>query len=175
MIFFSSDHHFDHANIIKYSGRPYADKNEMNADMIERWNEVVKPSDTVYHLGDVGFTNRIRLKKIRDSLNGTILLLRGNHDGSVNRMKDSGFEVIPRCHVTIEGVRLLLSHNLIDSFENAWNLHGHIHFNPEAYDSKADVEYINTDKKRINVNVEFWDYYPIPFSTIKAITEGRVP
>ena len=51
-IFFTSDTHFNHENIIKYCSRPYVDKNEMNEDLIKRWNSVVKENDIVFHLGD---------------------------------------------------------------------------------------------------------------------------
>lgn len=79
-IFFTSDTHFGHARIIELSGRPFADVAEMNDAIVERWNSVVSPDDTVYHLGDVA------LGPIMDSLaniarlNGRIVLIDGNHD-----------------------------------------------------------------------------------------------
>jgi calcineurin-like phosphoesterase family protein len=51
-IYFSSDHHFSHSNVIKYCNRPYTSVQEMNEDLIQRWNNQVKPEDTVYYLGD---------------------------------------------------------------------------------------------------------------------------
>ena len=55
-IFFTSDHHFGHANIIQFSNRPFENVEAMNRAMIERWNEKVSPEDEVYHLGDFGLT-----------------------------------------------------------------------------------------------------------------------
>ncbi|HAR41171.1 MAG TPA: hypothetical protein DCS07_00820 [Bdellovibrionales bacterium] len=52
MIYFTADHHFSHKNIIKYCGRPFQSAEEMNAVMIQRWNETVQPGDTVFYLGD---------------------------------------------------------------------------------------------------------------------------
>ena len=49
-LFFTSDHHFGHANIIKFCNRPFKDVQEMNETLIERWNKKVKPKDHVYHL-----------------------------------------------------------------------------------------------------------------------------
>jgi calcineurin-like phosphoesterase family protein len=52
MKFFSSDPHFWHNNVIKYCMRPYTTVEEMNEDMVNKWNEVVAPEDEVYNLGD---------------------------------------------------------------------------------------------------------------------------
>ena len=49
---YSSDSHFHHRRIIEYCSRPFPSVEEMNQVMIERWNEVVKPDDIVYHCGD---------------------------------------------------------------------------------------------------------------------------
>lgn len=64
MNFFTSDTHYNHKNIIKYCERPFANVEEMNRELVERHNAIVKPGDTVYHL------------------NGKIIYLRGNHDKS---------------------------------------------------------------------------------------------
>lgn len=81
-IFFISDTHFFHTNIIKeeYCGRPFKNIEEMNQSMFDGWNQKVGPDDLVIHLGDIamhgwsGFLNSI------NSLNGKILLVKGNHD-----------------------------------------------------------------------------------------------
>ena len=51
-IWFTSDTHFRHANIIKFSGRPFANVEEMNEELIRRWNEAVPDNGIVFHLGD---------------------------------------------------------------------------------------------------------------------------
>ena len=53
-----SDTHLNHANIIRYCARPYTSTEEMNKDLIKRWNSIVRPQDTVYHLGDFGMGNK---------------------------------------------------------------------------------------------------------------------
>lgn len=50
--FFTSDNHFSHTAIVGYCERPFRDVEEMNEEMVRRWNEVVRPTDHVYHLGD---------------------------------------------------------------------------------------------------------------------------
>ena len=74
MIYFTSDTHFGHANIIKYCKRPFANVDEMNIALVAAWNAKVKPEDTVYHLGDVTF-KRLDMVPL---LNGTKILIRGN-------------------------------------------------------------------------------------------------
>ena len=59
MIFFTSDHHFYHTNIIKYCQRPFQSVEEMNEVMVERWNAVVGKNDTVYYLGDLELKSSI--------------------------------------------------------------------------------------------------------------------
>ena len=55
----TSDHHFGHTNITRYDERPYGSVEEMDADMIARWNETVAPKDSVYHLGDIFLYKRV--------------------------------------------------------------------------------------------------------------------
>lgn len=87
MRFFTSDTHFGHARIVELSNRPFTDVDEMDEALISRWNEVVSPEDTVYHLGDVA------LGKIADSLplvarlNGYKIMVTGNHDRTFSENK----------------------------------------------------------------------------------------
>lgn len=78
--FFTSDHHFGHANIIKYQDRPFESVKEMDDFMIARWNETVGPDDRVYYLGDFAITDDWRKRELRCLLNGYIIFVPGNHD-----------------------------------------------------------------------------------------------
>ena len=80
MKYFIADTHFNHENIIRYCNRPFENSNEMNEYIINKWNSVVNENDVVYHLGDVGFGNTEELKQLVGRLNGTKILIRGNHD-----------------------------------------------------------------------------------------------
>ena len=80
---FSSDYHWYHPAILRYCSRPYKTEREMREDIIAKHNEVVKPEDTIYILGDVGMLGRDKLSKLRPILakmNGTKHLILGNHD-----------------------------------------------------------------------------------------------
>lgn len=80
MLFFVSDTHFSHERIIELCDRPFDSPEEMNEAMILRWNEVVKPSDTVIHLGDVALGKIVDSLPLVGRLNGNIKLVPGNHD-----------------------------------------------------------------------------------------------
>lgn len=80
MIWFTSDTHFSHKNIIKYCERPFDDTDHMDETIIENWNSVVAPEDMVYHLGDIalGPIDQSLAKVAR--LNGHKIAVLGNHD-----------------------------------------------------------------------------------------------
>lgn len=79
MIFFTSDHHFCHANIIKYCKRPFESVDQMNEEMVRRWNEVVGDEDTVYYLGDFSLAKQA-VELFARRLNGEKHFIMGNHD-----------------------------------------------------------------------------------------------
>lgn len=78
-IWFISDTHFGHSGIIRHAGRPYETVDEMDTDLVKRWNAKVGRHDLVYHLGDFAWSAGIA-KRIRPRLNGAIRLIAGNHD-----------------------------------------------------------------------------------------------
>ena len=83
MLYFTSDLHFFHKNILKYTKRPYKHLDDMHAAIITEWNSTVQATDTVYHLGDFAFAAKNKAGAVLDilaQLNGTIVLLQGNHD-----------------------------------------------------------------------------------------------
>jgi len=76
---FTSDHHFYHNNVVRYCNRPYKTVEEMNADLVKRWNDKVAPDDIVYHLGDFSMAFR-PVELFTQHLNGIKYLIAGNHD-----------------------------------------------------------------------------------------------
>lgn len=99
---YTADLHFNHTNIIKYCNRPFADLDDMNEKMIEYWNELVQPEDTVYVLGD--FSLSLSALQFVSLLNGTKKLIAGNHDqcwignkkhaSATKRYLEAGFESV---------------------------------------------------------------------------------
>ena len=87
--FFTSDHHFGHKRIIELAKRPFTSVDEMDEYMIVRWNDRVKPGDTIYHVGDFAFTDHDPYLR---RLNGQKFLVPGNHDHSNRVKKATGWE-----------------------------------------------------------------------------------
>ena len=111
VIFFTSDSHFHHKNVIKYCGRPFHSLDEMNSELIRHWNSRVGATDTVYHLGDFCFGKRELLAPTLQALNGYKILIRGNHDRTKTAMLEAGFAEVHDClELELEGHRLYLSH-----------------------------------------------------------------
>ena len=69
-LFFTSDTHFWHSNIIKYCNRPFMDIEEMNEEIIKRWNDKIEKDDLVFHLGDFAFCGPSQYKTLLERLNG---------------------------------------------------------------------------------------------------------
>ena len=146
MIYFTSDLHFYHKNIIKYSPsfRSYENADEMNEKLIELWNSIVTPEDTVYNLGDLSMAaNTKKIIEVAKRLNGKHFLILGNHDYPIKSekeklmemTKDDGNKLFEDIRdykfLTFPGVQIALSHYPMAGWENqqhgAVMLHGHLH------------------------------------------------
>ena len=167
-IYFTSDTHWNHANIIKYSKRPFADVNEMNEVLIDNWNSRIKPQDRVYHLGDVGFSNsQSNLCNILRRLNGQKFLIIGNHDEkTVDR--DAKFRtywetISDTKTVKYQGQSIFLSHYAHrvwnKSHRGSWHLYGHSH------GSLSDDIRSNS----FDVGVDCHNYFPLSFDDVARI------
>jgi calcineurin-like phosphoesterase family protein len=159
--FLVSDTHFDHRNIIKYCHRPFKDIEGMNKALVQNWNDTVKPSDTVYCLGDIcyGRGSRDPLIWLRH-LNGQIILIQGSHDRHIPPHLMAPYEIIET-----DGFKFYLVHNLYDTPQewDGWVIHGHNHHRRPFIDLK---------NKRVNVSVEVINYKPISLAYIIDLIKG---
>jgi len=132
-VFLVSDTHFGHAGVCRFTHpddpevklRPWTDPDEMDEEMIRRWNDRVRPNDKVYHLGDV-VINRKALKTLA-RLNGDKVLIRGNHDIFRDDEYREYFRELRAYHV-MNG--LILSHIPVHEASLGrfgCNIHGHLH------------------------------------------------
>ena len=83
MVYFISDTHFNHKNIIKYCNRPFDSIEQMNETLINNWNDIVSDKDIIYHLGDFALGSKELILDIVNRLNGSKYLIRGNHINGV--------------------------------------------------------------------------------------------
>jgi calcineurin-like phosphoesterase family protein len=134
MIYFTSDLHLGHKNIIKYCNRPFKDEKEMDDVLISNWNSVVEKDDFVYILGD--FTKICKSAIINDyliKLNGKKILIFGNHDEFIkkNIQLFDFYEVCDYKELIINSKEIVLFHYPIFDWKNKKNgaicLHGHVH------------------------------------------------
>lgn len=152
-IWFSSDLHVDHKNIVKYSNRPWTFE-EQEAQIVERWNSRVGLLDKAYHLGDFMFVGAKgrgpeKVKNVLKQLNGEITFIMGNHDNPrlwdiLKNDPELGF--IDVCHykeIKIDSQPIVLCHYPFEvwngSHHGSWHLHGHCHGSLPAVGKRLDV------------------------------------
>lgn len=176
-VFFTSDLHFFHDNIIRYSNRPWKNAAEMNEGIIRNWNAVVQPGDNVYILGDVAMGGRSKAETLAtylDRLNGNKFLILGNHDSYVKQepcrskfvwMKDY-FELrVKDPDAGRKRNNIIMSHYPMASWhkkgKGSWMLHGHCH---HTFPKDFNV-------KRIDVGIDGdgYNYSPISYEQIKKM------
>lgn len=150
-IFVIGDTHFGHKRILEFEKekRPFKDIKEHDRNLIINWNTVVKPKDTVWHLGDVAFGEEN--VHILSRLNGYKHLVLGNHDQYDLELYQKYFHKIVSS-IKLEGY--LLTHIPIHPsqfYRFKGNIHGHVHSN-----SLDDKRYFNASAENINLTpIEF--------------------
>lgn len=173
-IFFTSDHHFGHKNIINFSNRPFESVEEMDEVMIQRWNERVGADDEVYHLGDVGLSSSGKLRKILERLNGTIYLIKGNHEKSAEACHSRFAWIKDYYELTIEDTDFERGEQMIVLFHYAlreWNAShwGTYHLYGHSHGSLSD----DSQARAFDIGVDCHDFYPLSYSEVKAIMNKK--
>jgi calcineurin-like phosphoesterase family protein len=190
MNYYISDLHFGHANVMKYDKRPFASIEEMDAEIIRRWNSVVTDKDTVYILGDISWYPNAETIAIFKQLKGHKILIKGNHDG--NRLcRDKDFAKLFSKITDYEEITetrggqptlLVLSHYPIMFFKcqhrGAIHFYGHVH-NSSDYDlvKKFQKEFEESYKAKgedpnccqmynVGCMMDYMDYTPRTFEEI---------
>lgn len=115
--FFTSDWHIGHDKALEYDSRPFIDMSDMIEGLIKRYNSTVPENGVCYFLGDMG-NKPAEIKPVMDRLNGTKILILGNHDRNINSMYNAGFDIVIHGVVLYhKNERITLSHcPLLDTY-----------------------------------------------------------
>ena len=178
-VWFTSDLHLGHRNVIRFCNRPFADEKEMGKSLIENWNNTVGDNDIVFVLGDTFWFNESRsIKKVLSQLKGKdIYILPGNHDEfeSYHRVDDPRIHLcadVVACWVTQENKpkrEIWMSHYPMMTWphrENgAYQFFGHVHSQPDKFEG-VDQD-LPLHWNQADVGCDFWDYEPVELSTLE--------
>jgi len=175
-VWFISDPHFGHKNIIKYCNRPFDSVELMDEVLIKNWNDSISDGDIVFCLGDFSLTSNLKTIQILERLNGNKVLIRGNHEKSVLGTEKSrsffnggiydlldirviddevtdGFQDLILCHYP------MLTWNR--SHRNSFQLFGHVH---GALDGNNKLS-----PNQLDVGVDSHNFSPINYDRVKEI------
>lgn len=194
--YFTSDTHLGHKNIISLCHRPFVDTDEMDEDIIGNWNSIVRPEDTVFHLGDVAMGSIAESLPKIGRMNGYKILVVGNHDRLFNTYsKTHQAKFAPEYEkvfdevwgenggaVRFAGTDLNVSHfpydgdsHDADRFSSSRRvdkgiplIHGHTH-------SSERVSYSSKGTLQIHVGVDAWDFRPVHVSDVLHLLDTASP
>src|ERR1051326_188677 len=182
MIWFLSDLHIGHEAVIRYCNRPFANLDDMHRGLVANWNMAVRPSDTVFVLGDLALCPYREFEPIAKELHGDRkYLIRGNHDKySEGQYARVGFTVFHEIQMKLAGHTIRLSHfpyalpwyrrpfafkselRFMDRrpprIPGEFLLHGHTHTKQKM-----------SPDGRIHVGVDAWDYKPVSAREIESL------
>lgn len=165
MVYFIADTHFSEENIILYENRPFKNAQEMDKELIMRWNDTVNIDDMVYVLGDFGASGSE--KAVLSRLNGDKYLIKGNHDTNSNTYyREAGFKEVSGLPVILESF-WILSHEPLYVNKNMpyANIFGHVHNSP-VFKTYSRQHYC--------VSAERTGYAPLAFEEIISRVKEQI-
>lgn len=183
-IWFTSDLHFYHRNIMNYCSRPWKTVEEMNEALINNWNSVVKDDDIVFNLGDFAFASNSKWKEILERLKGKHYLILGNHDvsrypsdkimGLFERVEQQMLLKIDEQYVYLNHYPFLCYGGSWKNPEHAvWQLFGHTHSSPNS-SGLDDSRLVHLFPYQYDVGVDNNNYTPVSFKQVKDIINSQV-
>jgi len=162
--FFTSDEHLGHANVIRFNNRPFSSVEEMDEELIRRFNEKVSNTfnNITIHCGDFSFNRDYNntMKKYIERLNGQHVFLRGSHDYWMRKVSRKFNEIWEK---NINGVYVVSCHYSLRTWPRShygsWHVFGHSHGNLQPFGKSMDV------------GVDTNNYQPYSFEELKAIMD----
>ena len=185
--FYIADMHLSHANVINFDKRPYKNAKEMNKALIENWNSVVNPDDTVYILGDFCWGKEDEWIEILKQLKGNKQLIKGNHDiKSMSKELRSLFQDVKDYkEIADSGRRVIMCHYPMPFYKADYNpdcymLYGHVHVTIENDFMEHIKKHVRENDKRdsgkhqcnmynVGCMMPWMNFYP---RTLDKIIEG---
>lgn len=188
-IFFTSDYHIGHNNVIRFDNRPFENLHEMHEVMIEKWNSVVNDDSIIFYLGDYIYKGDVATAKwFSSQIKGRVHFLMGNHDRYKNITSLKRFEKIYGDDTTLGGATIqvrdqdckdgwqsiVMCHYPILSWNkqhhSSWHIHGHCHQN--LYNN-PNMKWFY-DNKVIDAGCNGWDYTPISYQKVKEVMDLKL-
>lgn len=178
-LFFTSDTHLQHFNIIEYCNRPFKTRDEMDSTIIKNWNSVVGKEDYIFVGGDFCFGAKSSWKYLVDALNGIKFLTVGNHDKNVSGnweyTVDGWVNIIVKDPEIDDGQRITICHypmlSWYQSHRGSWQLYGHVHGkleNKSLADDGFDIRKAVTPRQ-LDIGVDVHNFTPLSYQQVKAI------
>lgn len=170
-IYFTSDLHLGHKNIIEYSKRPFSSVEEMNEAIIERWTKTVKPGDQIYFLGDFALCKEDIAIPMLKRLTGQKFIVFGNHDKYLRKSKiflEYWAWAKDHAEIKIGDQKIVLNHYAFRTWNQmhrgSYNFHGHSH------GSLPELDYL----RQCDVGVDCWNYTPVNYDELKLKMDKKV-
>lgn len=186
-IFFTSDSHANHENIIKFCKRPFENSQQMDEELIKKWNEKVPKDGIVFHLGDFAWGGYNVWKNFREQLNGKIYLIKGNHclKNLTTTAKELFENVTFQLRIEIEGRKIWLNHFPLLCYSGTYrdkngleyNLFGHVHLSNimsrnNGKDTERCLEMLFPTQ--YDVGVDFNDFSPISWYEVNEKIQKQI-
>lgn len=178
-VFFTSDTHFHHMNIIEFCKRPFMDIEDMNETLIANWNKVVGTNDIVFHLGDFCLGDSAKWNRLLDRLNGEVYLILGNHDlknfrkSYAKRFKSVAMQM----NIEVDNQKICLNHYPFlcydGSYDGVWQLFGHVHTN-RNHTGNDTARLKMLFPTQYDVGVDNNDFTPVSFAQVKEAIEKQI-
>lgn len=158
-IWFTADTHFGHCNILQYCQRPFKDHEHMTEGIIERFNEVLRPGDVLWHLGDITHSTLLFDQCLGRLNTKEIHLILGNHDKE-KQCRQWRFRSIQDLRVLhLDGHAVTLSHYAMrvwpHSHRGGFQLYGHSH------------GMLPGQGRQMDVGVDTNGFYPYAWETVR--------
>lgn len=167
--YFIADMHFGDKRVLELDKRPFASVEEMDRELVRRWNAKVKANDRIYILGDLSAYSTEHTITLLEQLNGKKYFIRGNHDHCGGPEFDAHFTWVENyAELQVEGRKVIVSHYPIAHWKGQRYgnvlIYGHTH---AGEDEELFLEYAKLCRERgirfyaYNAGCMFWDYEPV--------------